>query len=63
MYIQHDALEGDHDFTVRIASASPAGITISVPSSTIVVTIQDNEGKLTAKSFIERNIMHTNITK
>ena len=41
--LDDDALEGDHSFTVQLASTTPTGVTIGTDSST-TVTIQDNDG-------------------
>ena len=42
--IDDDSLEFDHSFTVSLSSTNPIGVTLSVPSSTTAVTIDDNEG-------------------
>ena len=41
--LDDDALEGDHSFTVQLASTTPTGVTIGTDSST-TVTVQDNDG-------------------
>ena len=42
--IDDHSLEFDHDFTVSLSSTNPDGVTISIPSSTTAVNINDNEG-------------------
>ncbi len=44
--IDDRVLEQDEHFLVQITSRDPPGLTIFIPSSTTVVTIEDNEGKL-----------------
>ncbi len=47
--INDSILELDEEFCVQITSPSdPPGVTINVPSSTTIVTIEDNEGKSSA---------------
>lgn len=44
--IENDAnLEFDHEFTVSLAMTTPAGLTLSVPSSSTTVSISDDEGR------------------
>ena len=44
--IDDDALEGDHDFTVRLISTNPSGSNVMIGmQSNTTVTIIDNEGK------------------
>ena len=42
--INDDNLEFDRDFTVSLSTVTPNGPVVSVPSSTTVVTITDDEG-------------------
>jgi len=42
--INDDNLEFDHEFTVSLSTVTPTGPVLSVPSSTTVVTITDDEG-------------------
>ena len=42
--IDDDNLEFDHEFTVSLSTVTPTGPVLSVPSSTTVVTITDDEG-------------------
>ncbi len=44
--IDDRVLEWDERFLVQITSTDPPGLTIFIPSSTTVVTIEDNEGRL-----------------
>ena len=44
--IDDAALEGDHSFTVSLNSVTPSGVTISVPSASTTVNIEDNKGTL-----------------
>ena len=56
--IDDDALEGDHDFTVSISMTVPP---ITIESTTIEVTIVDNEGMLSETEgnwFINRMLMN-----
>ena len=38
-------LEFDHEFTVTLAMTTPAGLTLSVSSSSTTVSISDDEGR------------------
>ena len=55
--IDDDNLEFDHEFTVSLSTVTPTGPVLSVPSSTTIVTITDDEGMhtvmLTFLIFIE----------
>ena len=55
--INDDNLEFDHEFTVSLSTVTPTGPVLSVPSSTTIVTITDDEGMhtvmLTFLIFIE----------
>ena len=42
--IDDDNLEFDHEFTVSLSTVTPTGPVLSVPSSTTIVTINDDEG-------------------
>ncbi len=49
--IDDSTLERDEDFLFQITSPTdPPGLTIIIPSSTTVVTIEDNEGRSSAQS-------------
>ena len=40
-----DILEGPHSFTVSLDRMTPSGVTISVPSASTTVNIEDNDSK------------------
>ena len=42
--IDDDNLEFDHEFTISLSTVTPTGPALSVPSSTTIVTITDDEG-------------------
>ena len=42
--INDNNLELDHEFTVSLSTFTPTGPVLSVPSSTTIVTITDDEG-------------------
>ncbi len=43
--IDDSILELDQQFTAQLASSNPPGVTLSVPSSSTTVTIEDNDSK------------------